>query len=334
MKNVALKFIVVTIAISLTQSCTDELNIASRKHDLLNVRDGLLEFADQAAYNQVRKQLEGKPVAELDSWEKSLPGFVSMRTIYGKALIEEENYYENGGSISGHSPFVTQNMEAFSFFDKPSIQLNLPPSEDVLLPALVNQFGRVKIGSSIFQYRNNSIKEIRDGDMAKIQSLNEITESSIEKNISVINIQMVDLTNERGRVAFSGNASCTGYTAGEGQRVKGYIHLYKYVTTDLWCNTPYCGQVIFLTELVTGATNQIKTLGAWRDKATAQLRIVGPITVNRQSFTLDYSLGDVQTTSISKVLYSSGWGIWGWNDTLDYHGSLTFFGRHGSNCSI
>lgn len=320
-------------------SCNEEVSFKNDKNDLVNFRDGFLEFRDQTAYDQMVKQLKGKSTEELDAWEKSLGGFISMRSIHNRALHEDEIFFENGGNPKGHSVFVLQNQEALLFESDDDMRVNLPPHENTL-PFLVNKFGVIKIGSSIYEYRSKSIKEIRDGDVNKIKLLESFTESNKENNISVINITQKNISNTSGRnlkTAFSGAANCEGYTTGGGQRVQGRILSTEYVMVDVFGQTPYPGYIVYKTVAGYGATNQERRLGRWGNKNTAQLRIVGNVEyvspLGSGSIAVDLDSGGSQTSSIAADFFNSGW--WNTGPTIiSFYGSLTFYGRDGTTCSI
>lgn len=338
MKNLLQKSIMYLVLLFGTISCNDDANIRNEKNNIVSVRDGFLEFRDNAAYDQVMQELNGKSTEELDAWEKSLKGFVSMRSIYNRALQEELTFIESGGKPDTHSAFVLQNMRSLSFITDDDLQPNLPQFEKIS-PSLVNQFGIVKVGTSIFEYRNESIKEIRDADISKIGILKDITESDNERSISVINITVEYMTNDTGgralKTTFSGEASCDGYTDGGGQRVKGAAAIGKYAMVDIWGNTPYPGQTVYKTVAGVAATNQIKRLGRWGNKNTAQLRIVGYVNaVPYATVAIDLDSDGEQTSSISQEIYNSGWVNTGWNPVLSINGALTFYGRDNSYCSI
>lgn len=320
-------------------SCNEDVSIKKQDSDLPTVKDGYLNFKDNTSYNQIVTLLRGMTQEQQNNWEKSLAGFTSMKTLYNQALIEEEYFLENGGKEVGQSPFVLANKKAFIVLDSDNLQPNLPPYQrEDMLSNLVNKSGLVKICSSIFEYRNGSIKEIRDGDISKIEILDQISQSDKDMNISVINISIEYQSSKSGKskkIAFSGNSSCTGYTQGGGQRVQGNIAIYNYTMVDIWGNTPYPGQVVYKTEVQTSATNQFKKLFGWGNKNTAMLQIIGNVTLSPYgTVAVNLNSGGAQTSNIFITLYSSGWVNTGYNPVLSIYGNLSFYGRDYSECSI
>lgn len=320
-------------------SCTDDLGVSSDSIELVKVKNGYLDFKDEASFELISTQLKGKTQGELEQWENNLQGFTSLRSIFREGMHQEEIYLANGGKSVGQSQFVINHKDAFIVVNGDDLQPNLPPQEnDDMLLNFVNEFGLIKIGTSIFEYRSGSIKEIRDGDESKIKDLNQVSESSKTMNISVISISVEYITDKTGRnlkIAFSGNSSCTGFTSGGGQRVIGNIAIYDYTMVDVWGQTPYPGQVVYKTEVQTQATNQIKGTFGWRNKDTGQLQIIGTVNVSPYgSVSVSHNSGGALVSSISKTIYSSGWVNTQWNPVISISGALTFHGRDNSQCTI
>jgi hypothetical protein len=309
-------------------SCADEPSLQRTEVSPVKVRNGMLEFADKLAYNKVSQQLDEMSVDELNEWERSLSGFISIRSIYEKASVEEETFFNNGGKPGEHSAFVGQHQEALAFVRDDVMQPNLPPHTEKHLSSFVNEKGLVKIGSSIFEYRNGSIKEIQDGDESKIAQLGEYSESDPSQNILVTIFTRIKINPKEVKIAFTGNSSCTGYTSGGGQRVKGNIDLYlSQVVND--------GQLYWSAYVNVYATNQEKRLGIWSGKRTSELYIYGSVDVGPDwgSFIIDVGTGgDLQTTLSTTYSFPYRLAVNASNPYMS--GTMTFYGRHGSSCSI
>ncbi|MBT1696168.1 DUF4848 domain-containing protein [Fulvivirgaceae bacterium PWU4] len=319
---------ILLLAFVVAISCADEPNLQRTDVSPVKVRNGMLEFADKLAYNKVSQQLDAMSPDQLNEWEKSLPGFISIRSIYEKATLEEEIFLDNGGKPGEHSAFVQQHAEALAFVREDVMQPNLPPHTERHLSSFVNEKGFVKIGNSIFEYRSGSIKEIQDGDESKIAQLEKYSVSDPSQKILVITFTRIKINPKDIKIAFTGNSSCTGYTSGGGQRVKGNIDLHlAQMVTD--------GQLYWSAYVNIYATNQEKRLGIWSGKRTSQLYIYGSVDVGPDwgSFIVDVGTGgDLQTTLSTS--YSFPYRLAANASNPYMSGTMTYYGRDGSSCSI
>jgi hypothetical protein len=328
-----MKKILILCLMTLALSCVEENNLTSKKtSQTVQVENGMLEFRDRQAYDQVSQQLEKMSKDELNKWESSLTGFVSIRSIYYQALSEEETFFENGGSLSDHCAFVKEHIGALTFLSEDALDMqpNLPPHTERRLSSLVNEDGLVKIGNSIFEYRGLSIKEIRNGDESKIKLLNNYVKSDMSQNIIVTKFTKIELDPSRAgmKVAFVNSDDCVGHTSGGGQRVKGSVYLFASESN--------VDNVIHYYGWITiRATNQERRLGVWLGKRTSELAIVGYVDVSPDwgSFSVDFGTGGDLDTSIEHTHQLPS----RLKETTSFpsiSGALTFYGRHGSNCSI
>ncbi len=134
-------------------SCTDDLGVSSDSIELVKVKNGYLDFKDEASFELISTQLKGKTQGELEQWENNLQGFTSLRSIFREGMHQEEIYLANGGKSVGQSQFVINHKDAFIVVNGDDLQPNLPPQEnDDMLLNFVNEFGLIKIGTSIFEY--------------------------------------------------------------------------------------------------------------------------------------------------------------------------------------
>lgn len=309
-------------------SCADEPNLQRTDVSQVKVRNGMLEFTDKLAYDKVSRQLNEMSTDELNEWERSLPGFISIRSIYEKATVEEEAFFDSGGKPGAHSAFVQQHPEALAFVRDDVMQPNLPPHTEKHLSSFVNEKGLVKIGNSIFEYRSGSIKEIQDGDESKIAQLEKYSVSDPAQNILVTTFTRIKINHEDIKIAFTGNSSCTGYTSGGGQRVIGNIDLHLAQVVN-------GGQLYWSAYVNIYATNQERRLGIWSGKRTSELYIYGSVDVGPDwgSFIIDVGTGgDLQTTLSTSYSFPYRLAVNASNPYMS--GTMTFYGRHGSSCSI
>ncbi len=323
-------------------SCTEDSSLNNQTSPV-KVKNGFLEFKDDQTFEQFRESLKTQNEEYISAWENDLDGFVSQRSLFLKAVEEENKFIESKESAllsERHSQFVLQNKDLFIFDDEGAFELDLPYTEEAI-STFVNADGLLKVGTKLYQYSKNSIKVIVDGDEDKLQLLPTLSESSIEHGILVYNIDYkllrVEETITDGRTEFSGNASCTGLTSGGGQKVVGKVYLGCTGFVDVYGN--YGGGIVTQSKIVATASNYKKGVFGWSLKPTSQLHIYGEIRIlapfGSGTYGINRSPGSETVTSISSTPWQSDWyqiqcGV----IPVSIDGELTFYGRDGSSCSI
>ena len=72
----------------------DELEEASQEADFtVRVKNGYLEFKDQATFDATKALLEDQDRAALDTWESQFKGFTSLRNVNEQAIDAQEILY-------------------------------------------------------------------------------------------------------------------------------------------------------------------------------------------------------------------------------------------------
>lgn len=337
-----------TFNICMLFSCLDDAaqqDVSDIKQDAsdIKVNNGYLEFRDEQAFERTRNLLKTKDKEFLDTWERQFPGFVSQRSLYEKAIEEDFDYYNSTKSpLQGsHSEFVENNTDLFLFDEDGTFHLNLPITEE-FISAFVTRKGLLKIGERLYQYSANSIKVIVDGDETKIDLLSQINESSEEYGVLVYNISVKEIEFEdssMGRTEFSGNANCTGYTSGGGQRVIGKVYEACTAVVDVYGNYGYPGSIVSQTKVIASAENQIKNIFGWSKKSTNFLVIQGTVNITALG-----GSGPVNVYTTTSGNSASSISVWIWVSAwypqqcftmpLLFSGNLEFHGRDGSYCSI
>lgn len=164
------------------------------------VKKDYLVFSDR---NEVKKAIDFLRTlseAQKDNWERSYPGFESMRAVFNDIVGAEEQValkYENLSAEAldilansnepvEHSEIAKKNAQMLittttsdggSFFDK-----NIP---NEMLSAIVNKKGLVEVNDTIYQFTYLHAKALTDGDEGKIDLLLETTVSVPDKAIIV-----------------------------------------------------------------------------------------------------------------------------------------------------
>lgn len=327
-----------------------------RKKDIqpnISLQHGMLVFKDQNSYDNTIKYLAGLSREQADNWEAQFKGFQSQRFIFEKAIDEDWKYYQalkeqvDKGlrTIEGilaseeeFSPYVQQHTELFNFSNDGTFNLKIE-NYDPFIQYVVNREGLIKIGSSIKQYSDGTIKVILDGDFHKISSLKNCLENDEYSQIQIYNVKTKVIENKDAR--FSGSESCTGYTSGGGQRVKGYTVLGQSTTIDVYGVHGYPGQVVSSPYAYLKAVNEYKGLFGWKTKRTTQLQIIG----NNISYAIGGFHGNninfIQgtngelKTSITRYVFSTNNYYPGttWVPFL-FEGDATFIGRDNATCRL
>jgi hypothetical protein len=325
-------------------SCSDDSPTVTDQNFTVRVKNGYLEFKDDQTFQQIRSDFKTLSQKDVANWEAKFSGFVSQRSLYEKAIDEETRFYESKEAVllgKNHSPFVEQHSDLFIFDDEGVFELNLPYTEE-MISYFVNKDGLLKVGTKLYQYSRNSIKVIVDGDERKLKLLPEISLSSKEHGVLVYNITYKAIvlgSSANGKTDFSGNANCTDYTSGGGQRVKGKIYEGCTAFVDYKGDYGYPGEVVTQTTITTSATNEIKGVFGWSGKRTTQLRIEGTVEIVAPYGSGTYSVykdtGGELTNYIQEVIWTSSWypqqcGTIG----ISFYGTLDFYGRDGTNCQI
>lgn len=322
---------------------------------LVQARNGLLVFRSYQDFIKIRQELSSASRQELDQWEAKFPAFASQRFIF-ESIVDDDLLHKSqvqklpAGEVDklksslGDDFYYGKSVlanKALLAFDDYGYSLSIL-GHDPYIEYFVNKDGLVQIGDSIFQYKENSIKIIRDGQYSKVAQLNDLQESSIESNVSVINVRRLDPESSKGsnlRTTFYNNTSCTGLTGGGGQRVIGQSIIGEKSTTDVYGSLGYPGQLVFQPYAYFRAENQYHGLFGWETKRTAHLRIYATnVSYNIREFsgsgiTIDQGTNGELRTSIVAYVYGTNNWYPGLAFALNFSGDVTYWGRDGSTCS-
>lgn len=190
---------------SCSENELEDLSLKGESAIKLNRQHDFLIFKNEADLRKTLSNLKELSNEELASWESKYGNFISQKTIYEKAYTEDEKYLERLSKLTenelqwlkeqrgkefGFSNFTLKNKDLFFFSDEEDVlDYDLKVGDynpDIVY--VINDAGLVQVGDSIYQYLPDNIKIIRDGQTSKLSELKYITESSLEKNVAVINI--------------------------------------------------------------------------------------------------------------------------------------------------
>lgn len=320
----------------------------------VTVKDGYLKFNSYQDFLTTRESLSKQSTEGLNSWESQFSGFESQRALFESLLDEDIAHRRRLESLpseqleklkgSKNKDFIyavgiLENKHLLSF-DEYGYYLSLSSHEEGI-ERFVNKAGLVQIGDSLYEYSQKYIKIIRDGDARKLALLKDITESSKEKGVDVIEIRPIELTAEQKanlKINFAADQTCIGYTGGGGQRVIGRAILGERIYNDIRCEYG-CG-VVYQPYAYLRAENQYKGLFGWETKRTSGLRIVGwNIGYNIRNWSKSNISVDKGTNGNLETAIEAGiFGTTQWLHNLPYafefYGNATFYGRDGSQCSM
>lgn len=185
-------------------ACTnDEIyNTDIVKNKSLVINDARLEnFLTFASFDDLQATLDkisNYGNNEQLNWENN-NNFISLNHIYQEIDSAENKLLEPYDTLSveelekmprvtsyTHDVFsdilIVEKMDDGSSYE----DLNI---NDYTLSKVVNREGIIKIGDSIYQYKKNTIKIIKDGDCKKIKILNNIESTNDSLKISVIDLK-------------------------------------------------------------------------------------------------------------------------------------------------
>lgn len=316
-------------------------------------QNGMLIFKTHEDFVRIRTQLDKATRQQLDQWENQFPNFTSQRFIYEDVLDLDLLHKERVSALPTAELEKVKNELGPDFYTHTSVRENQDllafddlgytlkiQGHDPHIERFVNRDGLVQIGDSIYEYKENSIKIIEDGNRQKLAQLAGIQRSSLEQKVVVINIKKRVLTDsEEGgknlRLNFQGNTSCTG-TIGK-ERVIGRTVISERQTYDHDGRFGYPGQEVFQAYSYLEATNQYRGLFGWEGKRTGALAIYGTINVaiytyQRQDVPVEVVTGGELYVTITGPIYTGPWA-----NVRSYplllSGSLDFYGRGGTWCN-
>ena len=122
------------------------------------------------------------------------------------------------------------------------LNLNIP---DMSLAKLTNKEGLVKIGKALYQYTQNYLKIIADGDLDKLDALTSMTESDETMGIYVSKIVYKDLQSPNAKIDQSPfDDSCTQTASNNQYRIR-VDHRY----TESFDNFTQCKRVTYTSSI-------------------------------------------------------------------------------------
>ncbi len=246
-----------------------------------------LTFKDYQEFDATITLLSQKKYVEVEAWEKS-KGFVSLRSLFNRAVEEEAENYEREDKLMSTNPVLQITHErsntAHLLGDmliyntvEGGIELNLASHR---MAPVLNKDGIVKIGNRICQYTYSYNKSIRDdGDYQKaVSELKATTESSSDARIFVGKI-----TSTRRPISVPGAHqrdfnyaySCENASGSpQAWRVIGYINEFEGEQSVIQGNNFKISEILF-----TIRTLKRGFFGAWYDRSSSLQSINGTFSI-------------------------------------------------------
>lgn len=344
-------YLVALVAIGcLFYACSDEelsdVSSPVQEDDFtVRVKNGYLEFKDQAAFDEVKASLESMDDEALNVWESQFNGFTSLRKIDEMSIDAQEAWFEKLRNMSEeervalqqsddafwYSDYIKEHSSLFVLQDSGKYRLNIMGSALKDL-SLLNKDGIYKIGSNLYLYDDSSTKIIHDGDDSKLELLSRIEESDDDLQISVINSTIEPLkesNNSRYQLNVEDkNTNVCGHKVGDNYVTgEAYIDKYKVPETNL---NSYFLYVI--------ATNYYKDglFGGYTRKRTRSLRITGTLDFYANGRFEDSKSVNVGTGGKLRTRIYAGIEpnipLIGASPLDEVIGVLNIFGRGGTSC--
>lgn len=225
----------------------------------LTLDNGIMNFRDLQTFDSVSRYLSNKDTEFLQKWEDSYD-VKSIRSVYERAVVEEEKFLENLVKANGDDSSLTREKIGYSEFTKSKLL-----SEDLLLDeygvvemnitspslrSILNENRIVKIGGKEYQYGMYEIKRIGSSESIPVS-----------RNSKVIDLKM-------GRTETSWGASCENIN--DKYRVIGYEEDWTYSDGNT-CNAYWEAQIKI--------RSLKKILGTWQNYNTGSMSVTADVKI-------------------------------------------------------
>ncbi|MEM6843652.1 MAG: hypothetical protein AAF632_15600, partial [Bacteroidota bacterium] len=263
-----------SLSFLLLSSCQEDIisDSASVEDDWevrLNKDGKYLEFESRKTFEAYLVKYTNASINEIQDFEKQL-SFTSMTSFYKEAVDSEikhitdlEEQYDQGkialkellSRAKLHSPFVERNKEKLIIHDDRSISMNIfHPG----IANLVNDRGFVKIHNTLYQYTNDYVKSLEEGDIRDLNNVSKTstTASDSEIIVSKVKHRYISADNEHNSInAWNANRYCEETTDGGSDcqhRIRHWIDMVSYdlYNTSMIITPPF-------PETVTKATRTV-----------------------------------------------------------------------------
>ena len=311
----------------------------------VRVKNGYLEFKDQATLDNLKAQLEDKSREELDAWEGQFKGFTSLRSLDEQSVDAQEAWFEELRNMPEterlelmrsdekfwYSDFIKQHGELFSLQDSGTYKLKKAPTTADLL-GFLNKESIYKIGNEIHVYQNNALKIITDGDEGKIRMLESINETEEDLNVKVINFTEVPLNGSKtinGRqqvdvnISVGGGQSCVDVEGRD--RVTGEVTITNRYDKGIYTQILEIGVINWYRDGL---------FGGYTRKRTRGMGIVGDLDVFANgSFWSSYDINVRGTSTLVTRLNRTATLLKSVSPRyFTVTGDLDVYGRGGTHC--
>lgn len=165
------------------------------------VENGMLTFCSKLAFDVTKREIASAKRTSVNLWEKSL-GIKTPESIFNEVVIAEDSISDYFMSLpESEQEYWRNQAQSHSTIYKEALAQKticlLPDGEggeyfdlnlyDKTAASLINLEGFVKIENKIYQYTDNAIKIIQDGDAGKTKLIKNINHSFIGNDM-IVNI--------------------------------------------------------------------------------------------------------------------------------------------------
>ncbi len=239
---------------------------------------GMLSFDSKEDLDITLLEIMVHDRAAVDRWEQSR-GFTSQQYMFNEVVLAEEaisDYYESlpESEQEYHRSQPEVNSEIYHQYLRDGIiKIVTDPEDgseyfeygvtDPSIAAVINKDGFVKAGDWIYQYTENAVKIILDGDFSKIPQIEGINTDYKDKSIVVAKTEEAASQNRNGSVDFSDHNSWS-YPSNK-KRVKVWLDGHsEFHGTPLTNN---CNDFVNCTFTVRCQAQQKNFWGKWKYKS-------------------------------------------------------------------
>jgi len=323
---------------------TEVTSTVANEDFTVRVKNGYLEFKDQATFDEIKESLKDANQETMDAWEVKLSGFTSLRSIEDQSEDAQEAWFQELRNMSEedrnllaqgdddfwYSDYLKENADLFVMQDSGIYSLNAYGPQAEFLNFLNKEF-IYKVGDEIRVYQDGALKTILDGDDKKISMLSSINETNEKLKISVAKYTIAPFGGviaENGRqeltIAYGQSAFCANNSGRN--RISSDAYVAEIDDLDR-------------VDIFYDAVNYYRDglFGGYTRKRTSELRVEGALsyfvdgTFRRNDVWVHTTGGQNRTRLRSnRLIVSDVIGPVTTNVSVD--GDLDTFGRGGTRC--
>lgn len=260
-----LKAALCTLCIAVALSCSENNKVDTSATpvpsnvalDKIKVKNGVLVFESEKAFDEVVKSLRNKDSKILDEWEAQFAGFVSMRKAYNSITEADMLKIGETNSLQGYEnyiTFITTNGEK---------EASRVISSDAIA-TLFNKDGIAMIGEDAYKYKFEKIIKVTKATSADISILSSFNPQGLKVNVKEISLVRIingkTLSVKNGRPDGLQDDHCLDQYASN-RRLVGESNV---TWTDNWTT---------FSSVTCVAKHQKRVLGVWWAESIPKIRL-------------------------------------------------------------